>query len=65
MIAAASAAPGRGVPGVPLRDRAREADRAHLEAGGLRGRRGVDRGRDGRPVRRCGARDAAYERACG
>ena len=56
---------GRGVPGLPLRDRARQADRADLEAGDLRGRRGVDRGRDGRsrPTRR--RRQAAFERACG
>ena len=32
--------------GLPLRDRARQTDRAHLEAGALRGGRGLDRRRN-------------------
>src|SRR5262249_52767043 len=48
----AVAAPRRRVRGVPLRDRAREADRADLEARVLRRRRRLDRGRDG-GSRRC------------
>ena len=42
------AAPRRRLRRVPLRDRARQADRADLEARALRGRRGLDRRRDGR-----------------
>ena len=48
-IVAGAAASRRGVPGVPLRDRARQADRAGLEARVLRGRRRVGRRRD-RPI---------------
>ena len=44
-----------GVRRVPLRDRAREADRADLEARIFRRRRGLDRRRDRQPGRRGGA----------
>ena len=49
---------------MPLRDRAREADRADLEARVLRGRRRLDRGRDGgsRRPRRARARRAGRMR---
>ncbi len=56
VIAAASRAPRRRVRRVPLRDRARQADRADLEARALRGRRRLDRRRDGGSGRRSGAR---------
>ena len=49
------AAPRRGVCRVPLRDRARQADRADLEARNLRGRRHLDRRRRRRSGRRNGA----------
>ena len=42
-IAIADAAPWRGVPGLPVRDRSAEADRADLEEGSLGDRRAVDR----------------------
>ena len=49
------AAPRRRLRRVPLRDRARQADRADLEARALRGWRGLDRGGDGGSGRRGGA----------
>ena len=54
-IVARVAASRRRVRGVPLCDRAREADRADLEARVLRRRRRVDRGSDGESGRRAGA----------
>ncbi len=54
-----------GVRRLPLRDRAREADRADLEARVLRRRRGLDRRRDRQPGRRGGAAGSAVRgRAC-
>ena len=56
------AAPRRRVCRMPLRDRARQADRPDLEARALRGRRSLDRGRHGGSGRRGGEADA-LERA--
>ena len=58
------AAPRRRVRRVPLRDRARQADRADLEARALRWRRRLDRRCDGGPGGRGGASRRAWnERA--
>ena len=55
VIVAGVAASRRRLRGVPLRHRARQADRADLEARVLRGRRRLDRRRDRRSGRRGGA----------
>ena len=57
------AAPRRRVRGVPIRDRAREADRADLEARALRRRRRVAGGRHRRPRRRGGAAEPSASHA--
>ena len=54
----------RRVRGVPLRDRAREADRADLEARALRRRRRLARGRHGRSRGRGGDGRRRYRIAC-
>ena len=59
VIVGGRGASGGGVCGVPVRDRARQADRAGLEARVLRRRRRVGRRRGGRSGRRAGAAGGA------